>query len=378
MIKRFIIVGVFAALLLGGLIGFGVFKKVMMGKFFASMVPPPSPVAMVVAKAAPVPRLLEGIGTIEAVRQVIVSPEVGGRVTGIAFEAGNVVTAGDLLVQLNDEPERGDLTRYQAQAQLAQRNLDRSSKLVDVASTRSQVDVYRSQLEEAKGGIERTNAVIAQKKILAPFDGVLGLRQINLGEYLNPGQAIVTLTDLSDLFINFTLPEQNLSQLSVGQKVRIGVDAWPGKTFEAAINAIEPQIGTETRTIKVQAQMYNSEKLLTPGMYAKAVVVLPDGPAKVILPETAVDFTIYGDSVFVVKDKPAEGAQPAGLVAERVYIKTGERFDGRVAVEEGLKDGDRIVTSGQLKLRPGAPVVPAADDKIAADAQIRAANPTNE
>ncbi len=378
MIKRFIIVGIFAVVLFGAMIGFGIFKGKMMQKFFASMVPPPAPVAMVVAKSEAVPHLLEGIGTLQAVRQVVVSPEVGGRVTAIEFEAGDVVAAGDLLAQLNDEPDRGDLTRFEAQAKLAQRNLERSSKLVDVAATRSQVDVYRSQLDEAEGGIARTQAVIAQKKILAPFDGVLGLRQINLGEYLNPGQPVVTLTDLDELFINFSLPEQNLSDLAVGQAVRISVDAYPGKTFDAKINAIEPQVGTETRMVKVQAQMGNPDGLLKPGMYAKTVVALPPGPAQIIVPETAVDFTIYGDSVFVVTDKPAEGETPAGLVANRVFVTTGARFNGRVAVVHGLKDGDRVVTSGQLKLQPGAMVVAAPEDKLAIDAKERAANPTNE
>ncbi len=378
MIKRFIIVGIFAVILFAGLFGFGVFKEKMMAKVFASMVPPPSPVSVVIAKSEPVPHLLEAIGTLQAARQVIVSPEVGGRVTGINFEAGSLVKAGDLLVQLNDDPDQGDLTRFKAQASLAQINLDRSKKLVDVASTRSQIDQFRGQLGDAQGGIERTNAMIAQKKIVAPFDGQLGIRQVNLGQYLNPGDPVVTLTDRSNLYVNFSLPEQTLSQLAVGQAVRLSVDAWPGKTFEATINVIEPQVGADTRTVNVQAQFPNSDGLLSPGMYAKAVVILPAGAPQIILPETAVDFTIYGDSVYAVRDKPAEKGQPAGLAVERLYVKSGARFDGKVAIAEGIKDGDRIVTSGQLKLAPGAPVTLAADDKLAIDAQEKAAHPTNE
>ncbi len=378
MIKRFIIVGIFAILLFAGLFGFGVFKEKMMGKFFASMVPPPAPVSVVVAKSQSVPRTLEGIGTLQAVRQVTVSPEVGGRVTGISFEAGSLVKAGDLLIQLNDEPEQGDLTRFKAQASLAQINLDRSKKLVDVASTRSQVDQFRGQLGDAQGGIERTNAVISQKKITAPFDGELGIRQVNLGQYLNPGDPVVTLTDRSNLYVNFSLPEQALSQLAVGQNVRLGVDAWPDKVFEAKINVIEPQVGVDTRTVNVQAQFPNPDGLLSPGMYAKAVVMLPPGPPQVILPETAIDFTIYGDSVYVVRDKPPENGQPGGLAADRVYVKSGVRFDGKVAVIEGVKDGDRIVTSGQLKLSSGTPVTLAASDKLDIDTREKAENPTNE
>jgi multidrug efflux system membrane fusion protein len=378
MIKRFIIVGLFATLLFAGLFGFGVFKEKMMAKVFASMAPPPAPVSVIVAKSEPVPRLLEGIGTLQSVRQVTVSPEVGGRVTGISFEAGSLVKAGDLLIQLNDEPEQGDLTRFKAQASLAQINLERSKKLVDVASTRSQLDQFRGQLGDAQGGIERTNAIIAQKRITAPFDGELGIRQVNLGQYLNPGDPVVTLTDRSNLYVNFSLPEQTLSQLAVGQNVHLGVDAWPGKVFEAKINAIEPQVGIDTRTVNVQAQFSNPDGLLSPGMYAKAIVVLPPGPPRIILPETAIDFTIYGDSVYVVRDKAAENGQPAGMVADRVYVKSGTRFDGKVAILEGVKEGDRVVTSGQIKLSTGTPVTLVGDDKLAIGAKEKAANSTNE
>ncbi len=375
--KRFFIVALLMLLLLGGFIGFDMFRKHMMAQYFAGMKPPASPVAVITAELQPVPNTLEGIGSLEAVRQVTVSPEVGGRITEVSFEAGAEVKSGDSLIRLNDDPEQGDLKRYQAQAKLADLNLGRSNKLVDVAAPRSRVDEFRSQLEEARGGIERTQALIAQKAIVAPFDGVLGIRQVNLGQYLNPGQAIVTLTDLSELFVNFTLPEQSRSLLAVGQPVIVTADAWPDRSFDAVINAIEPQVGEETRTIKIQARMPNPDKLLTPGMFARAKVVLPERETQIILPATAVDFTIYGDSVYVVREDGKDDKGGALLKADRVYVKTGRRFDSRVAIASGINPGDRIVTSGQIKLNPGAPVTLAPSDALMED-QKAPANKGNE
>ncbi|MCB9978166.1 MAG: efflux RND transporter periplasmic adaptor subunit [Rhodospirillales bacterium] len=384
--KRLVIMAVLLILVFGGLAGFSVFKNMMMAQFFASMMtPPPVPVAVAQGVSEPVPRTLEAVGSIEAVRQVTLSPEVAGRVKQIFFMAGATVKAGDPVLQLNDDPERGDLERYTAQEKLAEINLGRSQKLVNVAAPRSQVDEYRSLLAEARGNIASTQARIEQKMVRAPFNGVLGIRQVNLGQYLMPGQPVVTLTDSSELFVNFTLPERNHGDLAVGQSVRLSVDAWPDKVFEAKISALEPQIGAETRTIKVQARLSNEENLLLPGMYAKAVVVLPSGAPAVIVPETAVDFTIYGDSVFVVKEDAQAGAEiKAGekatplLKADRVYVKTGPRFDGRVAVLEGLEAGDRVVTSGQIKLHPGSVVTLAAQDTLEVDRAARKDEKRNE
>jgi multidrug efflux system membrane fusion protein len=376
--KRFVIVAILMALLFGGLLGFNAFKKKMMGEFFATMmVPPPSPVTVAEAKSETIPNLLSGIGTLQAVRQVTLSPEVGGRVVAINFESGYLTKKGDLIASLNAGPEKGNLQRLQAQADLARRNLERFGKLVDVASTRSQMDQYKSQLQDAEGGLASTQATIAQKEIHAPFDGILGIRQINLGQYVNPGDPIATLTDLSELYVNFTLPEQSLSQLAVGQTVRFNVDAQPGKTFEAQINAIEPQVGSDTRNVRVQASLANPDKLLTPGMYAKVSVVLPTAGTQIVVPETSVDFTIYGDSVYIVKDGKNDKGQQQ-LTVDRVFVKTGTRFDNKVAIATGLKDGDKVVTGGQLKLRPGATVILAKDDPLTKDYEQKLAKPTNE
>lgn len=383
--KRFVIVLITMGLIAGGLYGYQQFGKMMMGKFFTAMAnPPPAPVAVAEAVALAVPRTLEGIGTIEAVRQVTISPEVSGRITQIQFEAGDVVVKDNVLASMNNDQESADLAIYEAQAKLAELNLNRSSKLIDVAAPRSTVDQFRASLDEAKGAIARTQALIAKKSITAPFDGVLGIRQIDLGQYVNPGEPIVTLTDLSELFVNFTLPEQTLSDVKVGQVVSLVVDAYPNTIFKAEINAIEPQVGEETRTVKIQAKMDNPNNVLSPGMFAKVTVSLPAGAVASIVPETAIDFTIYGDSIYVLrvpedatKQKNEQGE--ALYKADRVYVKTGARFDNKVAIVDGsIKAGDKVVASGQLKVMPGAIVKIAPVDTLAKDFEANKDNPRNE
>lgn len=383
--KRFAIVLILMLLVAGALFGYQMFVKMMMGQFFAAMAnPPPAPVSVAEAVAQPVPRTLEGIGTIAAVRQVTLSPEVSGRVEEIKFEAGNIVMKGDTLLLMNDDQEAGDLEIYKAQSKLAELNLNRSSKLVDVAAPRSTVDQFRASLDEARGAIARTEALITKKAIVAPFDGVLGIRNVNLGQYVNPGDAVVTLTDLSELFINFTLPEQTLADVKVGQEINFAVDAYPNTKFQAVINAIEPQVGEETRTVKVQATMKNPDDVLQPGMFAKVQVTLPSGDVAAIVPETAVDFTIYGDSVFILRtpEKAEEQKSEQGealYVAERIYVKTGTRFDNKVALTDGkIKAGDKLITSGQLKVTPGAKVKIAPVDTLARDYEANKDNPRNE
>jgi len=383
--KRFAIVLILMLLVAGAMFGYKMFIKNMMGQMFAAMAnPPPAPVAVAEAVSQPVPRTLEGIGTIAAVRQVTMSPEVAGRIEDIQFEAGDIVLKGDVLVLMNDDQEAGDLEIYKAQSKLAELNLNRSSKLVDVAAPRSTVDQYRASLDEARGAIARTEALIAKKSIVAPFDGVLGIRNVNLGQYVNPGDTIVTLTDLSELFINFTLPEQTLSDVKVGQEITFTVDAYPNTKFTAFINAIEPKVGEETRTVKVQASMKNPNNVLQPGMFAKVVVSLPSGDDAAIVPETAVDFTIYGDSVFVLRtpEKVEEQKNEQGeavYTAERVYVKTGARFDNKVAIIDGkVKAGDKLVTNGQLKVTPGSKVKIAPVDTLAEDYKANKDNPRNE
>jgi multidrug efflux system membrane fusion protein len=325
---------------------------------------PPVPVAVMTATAGPLRSYLEALGSLEAVRQVVVAPEVGGRVTSIQFEPGALVRPGDLLVQLNDAPERGELARLRATARLAELEHARAATLLARnAASKSEVDVTRGQLEEASGSIARSEAIIAQKTVRAPFAGRLGVRKVNLGEYLQPGQPVVSLTDLDALHVNFTLPEQSLRQLAPGQAVDLTVDAYPGRVFEAAITTIEPQVFAETRTVMVQATFRNGEHLLRPGMFAAVRVVLPAEPDVVTVPETALDRTIAGDSVFIARPT---GPGRSGHRAERVPVKVGRRADGRVAVLEGIAPGDFVVVSGQINLTSGTDVAITTSESLAA------------
>ncbi len=326
---------------------------------------PPTPITAVTAEMKPVAKYLSGIGTLQAVRQVTVAPEVGGMITQITFEPGAEVKAGDPLVQLNDAPEKGDLAAYEAQARVAGANLDRDKQLsAREFQSRMVVDQQQALRDQAMAGIAKTQAQIAQKLVRAPFSGQLGVRQVNVGGYVNPGGALVTLTDLSQLWANFTLPEQVAAKVKVGQAVQLNADAYPGRVFNATITAIEPQISQQTRTILVQATLDNADHALLPGMFAKVQVVLPDAPAMVVVPETAVDYSLYGDSVFIVREEKGADGMPV-LKVERAFIKTGDRFDGKVAILSGLNAGDRVAASGQLKLNNGTPVVIAPDDPLA-------------
>ncbi|MHC2390257.1 multidrug efflux system membrane fusion protein [Bradyrhizobium liaoningense] len=303
-----------------------------------------------------VPNLLTAVGSLVAVHQVDVSADVNGRVTEIKFEPGTRVEAGTPLVQLFDAPEQGDLANYKAQATVAQLSLDRAKQLAARQfGPQATVDAAQASYDQAQAGIAKTEALISQKLVRAPFSGDLGMRKVEVGQYLTAGTAIVSLTDLSQLWANFTVTEKDSGNLKVGQVVRLKVDAYPGRTFEGKITTIEPQIATDTRNIRVQATIANPEKILKPGMFVTTTVVLPDKPAVITVPETAVDYTLYGDSVFMIAEKK-EADGKTSLSAVRTFVQTGNRVDGRVEILKGLKAGDKVVALGQLKLQSGAPV----------------------
>jgi multidrug efflux system membrane fusion protein len=356
-VVRVALAGILVALVLGGLWGFDRFRDKAIADFFAGNKPPPTPVAVTEVKLETIPRHLAGIGTLAAVRAVTVAPEVAGRIVSISFEGGARVKAGDPLVQLNDKTERAELQAQRAQGRLAELNLARSRELLErQAAAKATVDQQQAQLDELTATMQRTDALIGYKLIRAPFDGLLGIRHVDVGQFVNTGTPVVTLTDLSRLYVNFSLPEQARSQLVVGQEAQIAVDAFPGRFFAARVTAIEPQVDAETRAIRVQATMDNPENALLPGMFANVRVTLPPQDGAVTVPATAIDFTLYGDTVFAVREeKGADGK--AMLKAVRVPVKIGARVEDRVVVAEGLKPGERIVASGQVKLINGAAVV---------------------
>src|SRR6516225_11706254 len=351
------IVGLLLVIVLGGLYGFNRFREQAIATYFANNKPPPAQISAAEVKTEAVPRFATGIGSVTAVHQVTINPEVGGRVTKIFFEPGAAVKAGDPLVQLNDAPDRGDLANYEAQAHWAETTLQRSSQLAQRQfESREIVDQKQSQLDQARAQIIKTEALIDQKLIRAPFSGQLGTRQIEVGQYVTPGAKIVTLTDLSMLFVNFTLPSHMRSEISVGQKVNVTADAFPGRTFSADITTIEPQVSADTRTMTVQATMRNPEGALLPGMFVNAAVVLPPQSDVMLVPETAVEYTLYGDSVYVIREDGKDANGNPLLKAVRTPVKTGLRVGGKVVILEGVERGDRVIAAGQVKVQNGARV----------------------
>jgi multidrug efflux system membrane fusion protein len=361
MVRWFLIVGSLLALLVGALVGFNAFRSKMIAQFFANNKPPPATVTVAQAKSEVVPNLVTAVGDLAAVHQVNVVPDVPGRVTEIMFTAGASVRGGSPLVQLFDGPEQGDLANYKAQATGASLALDRAKQLAARQfGPQSTVDAAQATYDQANAGIAKTEAIISQKLVRAPFGGELGVRHVEVGQYLTAGTQIVTLTDLSVLYANFTVPEKGSAALEVGQIVRVAVDAYPGRTFEGKINAIEPQIAADTRNIRVQATLDNPDKILKPGMFATITVVLPDKAPVVIVPETAVDYTLYGDSVFLITEKKEDDGKTS-LTAVRTFVRTGNRVQGSAEILSGLKAGDRVVAVGQLKLQSGAAVTISTD-----------------
>ncbi|MBR1212757.1 efflux RND transporter periplasmic adaptor subunit [Bradyrhizobium sp. JYMT SZCCT0180] len=361
MVRWFIVVGLLLSLLVGGLVWFNYFRGKMIAQFFANNKPPPTSVSVADAKSEVIPNLLTAVGDLAAVHQVNVTSDLNGRITEIMFTAGSTVKEGTPLVQLFDGPEQADLASFKAQATMAQLSLERAKQLASRQfGPQATVDQAQSAFDQANAGIAKTQAIISQKQVRAPFDGELGVRRVEVGQYLTAGTQIVSLTDLSRLFANFTVTEKDSGALKVGQIVRIGVDAYPGRKFEGKITTIEPQIATDTRNIRVQATIDNPERILKPGMFATTTVVLPDKPAVITIPETAVDYTLYGDSVYLLTEKKADDGKTS-LTAVRTFVQTGNRIDGRAEILKGLKPGDRVVAVGQLKLQSGAAVTVSAD-----------------
>ena len=361
MVRWFIIVGLALSLLVGGLVWFNYFRGKMIAQFFANNKPPPVSVSIADAKSETIPNLLTAVGDLAAVHQVNVTSDVNGRITDIMFTAGASVKAGTPLVQLFDAPEQADLASFKAQATVSQLTLERAKQLAARQfGPQATVDTAQAAFDQASAGIAKTQAIISQKLVRAPFDGELGVRKVEVGQYLTAGTQIVSLTDLSELYANFTVTEKDSAQLKVGQSVRVGVDAYPGRNFEGKITTIEPQIATDTRNIRVQATIDNPDRILKPGMFTTTTVVLPEKPPVITVPETAVDYTLYGDSVYLLTEKKEEDGKTS-LTVVRTFVQTGNRIEGRAEILKGLKPGDRVVAVGQLKLQSGSAVTVSSD-----------------
>ena len=299
------------------------------------------------------------VGNLDPVQGADISNQLAGNVTAVNFQSGQIVQKGQLLVQIDDSSERAQLTGYQAQLELAKitdkRTRDIFSKHLNA---QSDVDTADSNLQQAQSNVDNTQATIDKKAIRAPFTGQAGIRNVNVGQYLPEGTVIVTLQDLDHMYASFTLPEQALPSLAQGQKVKVTVDAYPGKTFEGDINAIDSKVDPNSHTVRVQGLIPNPGHLLRAGMFANVTVSAGKPMQVVTVPKAAITYSLYGDSVFVIapdpKNKDAKG-QPQ-LAVNEVFIRLGDERGPRVAVVEGLKAGDLVVTSGMQKLHTGSAV----------------------
>lgn len=358
-IKRMVIMLVASGVVFGGVFGFVQFRNSMIKQYFATM---PKPVITVTAQPAAAEQwrsTVPAVGTLQAVNGVDISSSVAGLVKEIAFQSGQGIKRGQLLVRLDTEVEQTDLRSAQADADLARISANRQRALVRTdAVSQAAVDKAEAELKVKEAKVAGIRATIEKKAVFAPFDGVLGVRKVDLGQYVQPGQAIVNLQDLSVMLADFTVSQKDLAALQVGASLAMTTDAWPGRTFEGSIAALEPKVDEKTGMVLVQGRFPNSDGALRPGMFARIEVVRPALAQVVTVPVSAVAYNLHGDSVFVVKE--ADGTKQA----VRTFVSLGDRREGKVAVLKGLAAGDLVVTSGQVKLDTGSLVDIRADDPL--------------
>lgn len=347
--------------------GFGQFA--VMGAAGSHMVMPPEVVTAAPVTAEEWETTLQSTGSIVTVQGVTVGAELAGKVVRIAFDPGATVQAGDLLVQLDSSAEEAQLRAAEASAALAKLNLDRASELIlGKAISKSDYDLVEAQYKQAAAQADNIRAVINKKSIKAPFAGRLGIRLVNLGQILHEGDPIVTLQTLDPIFANFSLPQQQLSYLTSGSKVRVTTDAARGVPFEGTVTTINPEVDPATRAVRIQAKLANPGEKLRPGMFATVEVVLPATENVLVIPATAVLYAPYGDSVFVIDEKKNEHTGKMEKILRQQFIRLGTTRGDFVTVAAGLKAGESVVTSGVFKLRAGMDVM--VDNKLAPDAQL--------
>jgi membrane fusion protein (multidrug efflux system) len=367
MLKKFTLTSVGIIVIVGFLVG----TKMLQFKAMASapMVMPPETVTVAPVREESWPNTVAATGTVTAVQGVTVGAEMAGKVATIAFEAGAVVKAGDLLVQLDTTTESAQLRAAEASAALAKANVDRSRDLASKATiSQAELDASEAQFKGATAQADNIRAVIGKKTIRAPFAGRLGLRLVNVGQILKEGDPISTLQTLDPVYVNFSVPQQRLSVLDVGSTVHVSTDAAQDKVFEGKITAISPEIDQVTRNVRVQATIANVDEKLRAGMFANVEVVLPTEQKGLVIPATAVLYAPYGDSVFVVDEKKDEKSGQVQKVLRQQFIRVGATRGDFVTATNGLKAGESIVTSGVFKLRAGMPVV--VDNKLAPKAEL--------
>lgn len=339
----------------GGVAGVKALQIKQLIKAGEAAVEPPVTISTTTVKQESWQETLTAIGSVTAVQGVTVSPEIAGLIREIAFESGAVVSKGDLLVKLDTSSEEAQLRAVEAQISLAEINLGREKALrAEKMNSQSDLDTIDATLKQYQANADTIRATIGKKTVRAPFSGRLGIRQVNLGQFLDVGKPVVTLQSLEPIRVDFSLPQAQLSRLTTGMKVLVATDAYPGQKFEGTLTAITPEIDTGTRSVSLQATFANTNQALRPGMFAKVEVLMPKEDTVMVIPQMAVMSAPYGDSVFIVEPSTNN---PANLVARQQFIRSGHTRGDFQAVESGLKVGDRIASAGLFKLRNGVGVV---------------------
>src|SRR5581483_5157838 len=366
MIKRFVIAGIIVAVFLGGVGYFNlVLKPAMIAQFISKMTPPPATVTADKAVTERWTDRVRAIGTLVAIQGVDVAPELGGTVTEYFFESGQDVEKGDKLVKLDTSVEEADLADKKATLQQTLLDYDRQSKLVKTSVvSQSTLDQTIAKRDSAAAAVQHVEAVIAQKTITAPFSGRLGLRHVEKGQYVSPGQALVWLQSLDPIWVDFPVPETAVGLLKIGSAIELAADAYPGETFKGAVEAFDAKLNQDARMLMVRARVPNPDRKLLPGMFANVAVLAGEPKDVVTVPRTALTYTLYGDSVWVVKEEEAKPAPPAPTVSseavataaaadatsalspepkltvERRFVRVGDTEGDRVAILEGVKPGE--------------------------------------
>ena len=342
--------------LVGAIIGVKALQIVNLIKMGATFEMPPETVVIQESATKPLTASFQSIGSVEAARGVMVASEVSGKVVGILFQSGAEVKAGEPLVQIDKSIEEAQLRSAQSTAELNRLNLERIRGLRKTSVvSQSDMESAEAQAKDSAARVDQLASIVEKRTIRAPFSGRLGIRQIQEGQFLKPGDPIVTLQALDPVYVNFSLPQQRLGDLAVGMKVKITTDALPERAFEGTLTAIEPAVDATTRNINLQATLQNHDGALRQGMFVAVSVLVPGTFERVVIPATAVIFAPYGDSVFVVTE--VAGKHGPRLEAHQKFIRLGQREGDFVAIEEGLSAGERIVTIGGFKLRNGSHVV---------------------
>lgn len=336
---------------------FGI-KALQIGKMMSTpQTMPPTTVSSTSVKEEDWAPRLTAVGSVSAVQGAVVSAELAGVVSEINFENGGEAKKGEVLMKLDASQEEALLRSAEAEAQLAQTDLERSRDLAmkKVVSS-AELDSAQSKFRRLNAVVDQVRSSIAKKTLIAPFDGQLGIRQVNVGQMINAGQQVVPLTSLDPVFADFALPQQYLGQLTPGLEVHVTTDAIPGRVFNGKLTAINSMVDSSTRNITLQATLDNSDHALRPGMFAKAEVMLPEKHKALVVPGSAISYAPFGDSVFVIEKKKDEKTGKESQVIRQQFVRVGEARGDLVAITQGLKAGETIVSTGVFKLRNGMTV----------------------